>query len=231
MKKHRILLAEDDPNLGQLLSEYIEVKGYAVELHPDGVLALEAFEKSEFDLCILDVMMPRKDGFTLARDIRKQNEVIPILFLTARNMIDDKIEGFSLGGDDYLTKPFSMEELLMRVKSLLRRSAILQGNPKAETSQFEFGDFRFDYATRQLTHAGKAKRLTTRESELLRLLCLHQNQILKREEALKKIWGDDSYFNARSMDVFITKLRKYLKADPRLEIMNVHGMGYKLITP
>ncbi|HHG86543.1 MAG TPA: response regulator transcription factor, partial [Bacteroidetes bacterium] len=186
-----------------------------------------AFEHAEYDLCILDVMMPRKDGFAVAQEIRKQNTEIPILFLTARNLLADKMQGFGLGGDDYLTKPFSMEELLLRIKALLRRR---QGSAAAQAvSQFQLGKFSFDYVTRQLQWDDGAKRLTSREAELLRLLCLNMNQVLKRQDALLSIWGDDSYFNARSMDVFITKLRKYLKADPALEIMNVHGMGYKLI--
>ena len=227
MIKYRILLAEDDPNLGTILCEYLGVKGYATELFQNGDAALLAFEHAEYDLCILDVMMPRKDGFAVAQEIRKQNTEIPILFLTARNLLADKMQGFGLGGDDYLTKPFSMEELLLRIKALLRRR---QGSAAAQAvSQFQLGKFSFDYVTRQLQWDDGAKRLTSREAELLRLLCLNMNQVLKRQDALLSIWGDDSYFNARSMDVFITKLRKYLKADPALEIMNVHGMGYKLI--
>ena len=230
MSKHKILLVEDDINLGTILREYLEVKGYEVDLSRDGEAALAQFNQKEYEIFILDVMLPKMDGFSLAKEIRAVNDLTPILFLTARNMLEDKAEGFNLGGDDYLTKPFSMEELLLRIKALLRRA---QKNPvtsqNSDQTSFDIGAFHFDYATRRLTIDGESRRVTSRESELLRLLCLHMNDILKREVALKMIWGDDSYFNARSMDVFITKLRKYLKADGNVEIMNVHGMGYKLV--
>ncbi|MEM7040592.1 MAG: response regulator transcription factor [Bacteroidota bacterium] len=231
MHKQRLLLVEDDPNLGSILQEYLGVKGYDVTLSRDGEAGLKDFGEGGFAACILDVMMPKKDGFTLARDIRKVDQQTPILFLTAKNMIADKAEGFGLGGDDYLTKPFSMEELLLRINALLRRSGQAQTEAsEAEQTAFQIGAFHFDYATRRLAKEGdEGKRVTSREAELLKLLCLHMNDILKREVALKLIWGDDSYFNARSMDVFITKLRKYLKGDERVEIMNVHGMGYKLV--
>lgn len=225
----RILLSEDDKNLGSLLKDYLQVKGHDVHLATDGDYAWESFSHKDFDICILDVMMPKKDGFTLAKDIRNVNKSIPILFLTARDGLEDKIEGFSLGGDDYLTKPFSMEELQLRIGALMRRggqeSEIVQEN----TDEFTIGEYHFHYPTRSLSLGDDSKRLTSRESELLRLLCMHKNQVLKRETALKLIWGDDSYFNARSMDVFITKLRKYLKSDEHIEIMNVHGEGYKLL--
>lgn len=227
MKQPSILLVEDDPNLGTILTKYLEVKGYDVELATDGEAGLEAWQGGKFDACVFDVMLPKKDGFTLAREVRSKDEHIPILFLTAKNMIEAKTEGFNLGGDDYLTKPFSMEELLLRIKSLLRRSSQPAINPGQE--QFTIGKFEFDFAHRELKIGAESRRITSREADLLKMLCLYQNQILKREEALMSIWGDDSYFNARSMDVFITKLRKYLKADDKVEIMNVHGTGYKLL--
>ncbi len=226
----RLLLVEDDPNLGEILAEFLTVKGNEVTRATDGEAGLQAWKNGKFDLCILDVMLPKKDGFDLARDIRKVDQQIPILFLTAKNMLEAKAEGFGLGGDDYLTKPFSVEELLLRIKALLRRSS--PSNTTTVTSEketFKLGNFEFDFTYRELKIGKEVKRITSREADLLRLLCLHQNQILKREDALKQIWGDDSYFNARSMDVFITKLRKYLKDDPKIEIMNVHGTGYKLL--
>jgi DNA-binding response OmpR family regulator len=231
---HKLLLVEDDANLGGILNEYLQVKGFTTEWSKDGVAALAAWRKGEFDLCILDVMLPKKDGFSLAEDIRKTDQHTPILFLTARNLIADKSRGFGIGGDDYLTKPFSMEELLLRIGALLRRAGetgSVNGfsDAKKEASAFDIGAFHFDFPTRQLAFAGVQKRITSREADLLRLLCLRMNNILPREEALLKIWGDDSYFNARSMDVFITKLRKHLKSDPNIEIMNVHGTGYKLM--
>jgi DNA-binding response OmpR family regulator len=230
MKQARILLAEDDPNLGRILREYLEVKGFDAALHTDGAAALAAFELGTWDLCILDVMLPKQDGFAVARAIRRHDQQVPILFLTARGSLDDKYEGFSIGGDDYLTKPFSMEELLLRIRALLRRAVAANG-PTSDTpsSRFTLGAYVFDYPTRELLHDGQVQRLTSREAELLRLLCQQQGEVLRRETALRLIWGDDSYFNARSMDVFITKLRKYLKADPHIELMNVHGMGYKLL--
>lgn len=229
MSKNRILLVEDDPNLGSLLQEYLQVKNYEVQLARDGEAGWEAYKNNSFDICIFDVMLPKKDGFTLAKEIRAENTQLPIVFLTAKGMIEDKIEGFNLGADDYLTKPFSMEELLLRLKAVLKRSASSAINADAPKDQFEIASFSFDYSTRNLTREGETRRITSREAELLRLLCINKNELLSREEALKLIWGDDSYFNARSMDVFITKLRKYLRPDTSIEIMNVHGTGYKLI--
>ncbi len=226
----KLLLVEDDPNLGEILAEFLTVKGHAVTRATDGEAGLQAWKSGKFDLCILDVMLPKKDGFDLARDIRKVDQQVPILFLTAKNMLEAKAEGFGLGGDDYLTKPFSVEELLLRIKALLRRSTTSTTTlVTSEKETFKLGKFDFDFTYRELKLGKEVKRITSREADLLRLLCLHQNQILKREDALKQIWGDDSYFNARSMDVFITKLRKYLKDDPQIEIMNVHGTGYKLL--
>ena len=228
MKK--ILLVEDDPNLGLLLKEYLQLKGkFEVVRCSDGDEALQAFTKQPFDICILDVMMPKKDGFTLGKEIRKINEHIPLIFATAKTMIEDKTEAFTLGGDDYITKPFRIEELLLRINALLKR---VSENKNDETSvqqrSFQIGDFVFDVAAQQITYKENTQRLSTKEAELLKLLCQKQNQVLTREEALLAIWHDDNYFNGRSMDVFLSKLRKYLKADPKVEIMNVHGRGYKL---
>lgn len=221
----KILLAEDDPNLSTLLEEYLNLKGFDVTLSLDGDDAFNSFQSGTFDLCLLDVMMPKKDGFTLARDIRKHNPDIPIIFLTAKSMKEDKIEGFNLGADDYITKPFSMEELLARINAVLRR---VNSQNSFEPSTYEFGNFFLDYDHQLLKIDDQTINLTTKESELLKLLCVYMNKVLERDVALNKIWGNDSYFTARSMDVFITKLRKYLKADPRVQIINIHGTGYKL---
>lgn len=225
--KARILLAEDDRNLGSLLREYLIAKNYKVVLQPDGEKALEAFRQEPFDICLLDVMMPMKDGFTLAGDIRGLNKTVPFIFLTAKSQQADVIEGLMLGADDYIVKPFSMHELLLRVEAILRRTQV--GSSEAAPALFEIGQYQFD-AMKQVLFLGPSERkLTTKEAELLRLLCLNKNDILERNYALKQVWQDDSYFNARSMDVYITKLRKHLKDDPRIQILNVHGRGYKLI--
>ncbi len=228
MKK--VLLVEDDPNLGQLLQEYLQLKGkFEVVRCSDGDEGLIAFTKEVFDICILDVMMPKKDGFTLGKEIRKINPHIPLIFATAKTMIEDKTEAFTLGGDDYITKPFRIEELLLRINALLKRvSEHKNEETSVQPSSFNIGDFVFDVAAQQITYKENTQRLSTKEAELLKLLCQKQNQVLTREEALLAIWHDDNYFNGRSMDVFLSKLRKYLKADPRVEIMNVHGRGYKL---
>lgn len=225
--KVRVLLAEDDTNLGLILKEYLAVKNYAVDLYPDGEQAFRAFQQNPYDICILDVMMPLKDGFRLAKDIRELNKTIPFLFVTARSMQEDVLEGFRLGADDYIPKPFSMQELLLRVEAVLRRthpSLAEEGG-----TVFEIGQFEFDPVKQILRHQTNEQKLTTKESELLQLLCLNKNDILERNYALKQVWKDDSYFNARSMDVYITKLRKHLKDDPSIQILNVHGKGYKLI--
>lgn len=227
-KAARILLAEDDMNLGSLLKEYLEIKGYEVILVRNGEEAVEKAIREKFDILILDVMMPKKDGFRAARDIRKINDQVPIIFLTAKALKEDKIEGFESGADDYLTKPFSMEELLMRVKAVLKRS--LPATPvQPQKSKYTIGKLNFDYDLQALSVDGHEFKLSTKEADLLNLLCSHQNNILLREEALMKVWGDDDYFTARSMDVYITKLRKYLRHDPAVQIMNVHGKGYKLM--
>ena len=226
MDKTRILLAEDDKNLGSLLKEYLNAKGYETELFSDGNKAYRGFIKEYFNLCLLDVMMPEKDGFTLAKEIRQINNEIPILFLTAKSMKEDILEGFSIGADDYITKPFSMEELLYRIEAILRRTKqdILQ-----ENKPFPIGKYLFDTQNQFLKKGNEKKKLTTKESELLKLLCNNKNKVLERNFTLRTIWIDDNYFNARSMDVYITKLRKYLKDDPSIQIINVHGKGFKLI--
>ncbi|MDA3954808.1 MAG: response regulator transcription factor [Bacteroidales bacterium] len=223
----KVLLAEDDENLGALLREYLIAKGLKTDLFVNGVLALEGFKKDKYDLCILDVMMPKMDGFTLAREIKKINAKVPFIFLTAKSLKDDVIEGFTLGADDYMTKPFSMEELLFRIKAILRRT---NSNNASETNEtFIIGDYEFDSQKQILKYGDKQQKLTTKESDLLRLLCNNMNNVLERNFALKIIWQEDSYFNARSMDVYITKLRKYLKEDSSVQILNIHGKGYKLI--
>lgn len=227
----KILLAEDDPNLGDILKEYLELKGkFQVTLCTDGEEALRVFNREQFDLCILDVMMPKKDGFTLGKDIRKVNDTIPIIFATAKGMMEDKTIAFGLGGDDYITKPFRVEELLLRINALLKRSINKeQPEPEETATTFEIGEYFFDYMSQVIKRKGEQQKLSTKEAELLRMLCLKKNDVLTREEALLKIWHDDNYFNGRSMDVFLSKLRKYLKEDPNVEIVNVHGKGYKLL--
>lgn len=227
-EKLTILLCEDDENLGMLLREYLNAKGYNAELCPDGEAGYKAFLKNKYDLCVFDVMMPKMDGFTLAQEIRKVNTEIPIIFLTAKTLKEDVLEGFKIGADDYLTKPFSMEELTFRIEAILRR---VRGKKNKESSVYMVGRFTFDTQKQTLTIGDKQVKLTTKESELLALLCAHANEILQRDFALKTIWVDDNYFNARSMDVYITKLRKHLKDDESVEIINIHGKGYKLIIP
>jgi DNA-binding response OmpR family regulator len=224
----RLLLCEDDPNLGSLLAQYLGAKGYAVELRPDGQQGWEAYRQGGFDLLLLDVMMPLKDGFTLAREIRVKDDRTPIIFLTAKSMKQDTIQGFQSGADDYLTKPFSMEELLLRVSAVLKRSKGPTGATEVPREQV-VGRFRFDVRKQVLVIDEQERKLTTKESDLLRLLCEHRNGLLSRNDALKHVWGDDNYFNGRSMDVYIAKLRKYLKDDPAVEILNVHGKGFRLV--
>jgi DNA-binding response OmpR family regulator len=225
--KTRLLLAEDDFNLGSLLQDYLEMEGFEVKLCRDGEEALEAFKEKLFDLCIFDVMMPKKDGFLLAKEIRVNNKTIPILFLTAKSLVDDKIHGFKLGADDYITKPFNEEELVYRIKAILKRSSISVPNDLEETI-FTIGKYTFDYSLQLLKIEGDERRITARESEILKLLYLKKNNILRREEALIAIWGENDYFHGRSFDVFITKLRKYLKKDTQIKIENVHGVGFML---
>lgn len=225
-EKIKILLCEDDENLGMLLREFLQAKGFNADLFPDGDKGYKAFLKGKYDLCVLDVMMPKKDGFTLAQEIRNVNGEVPIIFLTAKNLKDDILEGFKIGADDYITKPFSMEELVVRIDAILRR---VKGKKDREKTLYRIGKFTFDTQKQVLVDGDNTQKLTTKESELLALLCSHVNDILERNFALKTIWVDDNYFNARSMDVYITKLRKLLKGDPSIEIINIHGKGYKLI--
>ncbi len=227
----RILLAEDDPNLGSLLQEYLTLKGFEADLTRDGNEALDFFVKQPYDLCIFDVMMPKKDGFTLAKEVRMADADVPIIFLTAKAMKEDTLQGFRVGADDYLTKPFSMEELLARMKAVLRRSQV-PGNGAPAPRQpevFTISSYIFDADRQTLTNGVENFKLTGRESELLKLFAQHLNQPLSRSYALKAIWGDDSYFNARSMDVYITKLRKYLRHDANIQILNMHGEGFKMM--
>lgn len=229
--KLKILLCEDDENLGMLLREYLQAKEYSATLCPDGEIGYKEFLKDKYDICVLDVMMPKKDGFTLAQEIRQANAEMPIIFLTAKTLKEDILEGFKIGADDYITKPFSMEELVFRIEAILRR---VRGKKSKESTLYHIGRFSFDTQKQLLTldnDPDKQTKLTTKENELLALLCAHANEILQRDFALKTIWIDDNYFNARSMDVYITKLRKHLKADDQIEIINIHGKGYKLITP
>ncbi len=226
-QKTKLLLAEDDENLGLLLKEYLVAKGYDAELYPDGEAAYKGFMKAHYDICILDIMMPKKDGFTLAKDIRIVDPDIPVIFLTAKNLKEDVLEGFKLGADDYITKPFSMEELIMRIEAILRRTS--QEGLSNSQQIFTLGRYTFDTRKQTLSEGENTVKLTTKESDLLKLLCQNANKVLERNYALKSIWIDDNYFNARSMDVYITKLRKHLKEEPTIEIINVHGKGYKLI--
>jgi len=229
-RKTKVLLCEDDPNLGTLLKEYLNAKGFDAELATDGVEGAKMFKRSSYDFILLDVMMPLKDGFTLAKEIREEDKHTPILFLTAKSMKEDALEGFRSGADDYITKPFSMEELLARMTAILRRTSALP-DENDETVQYNIGKYVFDYNKQKLSFASKETKLTTKENELLYLLCKNKNNIMERSYALKAIWGDDNYFNGRSMDVYIAKLRKHLKNDENVEILNIHGRGFKLLSP
>ncbi len=228
-----ILLVEDDQNFGDVLRSYLEMHEYNVELAKDGEEGLRKYNTGEYALCILDVMMPIKDGFTLAKEIREKDKDIPIIFLTAKSLKEDVLEGFKIGADDYITKPFNSEELLLRVQAILRRSGAKQ-EVEEDIKEFNLGDYHFNYPLRILTHTGAdgnihKDNLSPKEAHLLRMFCLHKNDVLARSKALTKIWGEDNYFTARSMDVFVTKLRKYLKRDEKLEIVNIHGNGFRLI--
>jgi DNA-binding response OmpR family regulator len=227
MKNKKVLLAEDDNNLGNLLRNYLIMKNYETTLSVNGKEALSEFSRGSFDICILDIMMPEMDGIKLAGEIRKLRPQIPVIFLTAKNQKEDVIEGFRTGADDYITKPFSMEELIYRMEAILRRTSEPAVPRKEE--MYKIGDYTFDTLKQLLTYRDQTIKLTTKESELLDLLCRHKNEVLERNYALKAIWIDDNYFNARSMDVYITKLRKYLKKDTSVKILNVHGKGYKLL--
>jgi two-component system OmpR family response regulator len=224
----KILLVEDDQNFGDVLRSYLEMHDYDITLATDGEAGYKAFHQAKYDLCIFDVMMPKKDGFTLAADVRETDKTTPIVFLTAKSMKDDVINGFRLGADDYITKPFSSEELLYRIQAILKRS---QPSDSRNEDQKEFiiGKFHFDYPTRILTGGSNNEKLSPKEAQLLRLFCLYMNEVLPRSIALTQIWGEDNYFTARSMDVFVTKLRKYLSEDKNIEIVNIHGNGFQLL--
>lgn len=227
MSNIKILLAEDDINLGNILKNYLNAKTYNTTLCLNGSQALDAFAEDNYGLCIFDIMMPEMDGLTLAREIRLSDSEVPIIFLTAKNQQEDVLEGFKSGADDYITKPFSMDELLYRIEAILRRTAGPSLNKKEDT--YIIGEYTFDPVKQILSHKNVPAKLTTKESELLELLCRNGNEMLERNYALKTIWVDDNYFNARSMDVYITRLRKYLRKDPSVKILNIHGKGYKLI--
>lgn len=225
-KKLTILLAEDDVNLGQLLSTYLKSKNFDVTLATDGQIALDAFNNGKFNFCIFDVMMPKLDGFSLAKEVRELDKKIPILFLTAKDLKEDKLEGFASGADDYLTKPFSMEELIARINAISRRTGT---EDSEESGEMYVGTIKYEPELRLLHTEGEAKKLTTKENQLLELLVKNKNEVLDRQATLRAVWGDDNYFNGRSMDVYIAKLRKLLKEDPTIEIMNIHGKGFKLL--
>jgi len=221
----KILLVEDDPSLGFVIKDNLLINGYDVTLCQDGEEAERLFDPATFNLCIFDVMLPKKDGFSLARSVRALDKSIPILFLTAKSMTQDKLEGFRAGADDYITKPFSLEELLFRIEVFLKRGNVhADGNVKV----FFLGQYQFDFSNLTLTNGVREKSLTQKEADVLRLLYQERHRVLKREEILRKVWGDDDYFMGRSMDVFISKLRKYLKEDPSIHIVNYHGVGFKL---
>ncbi|MDQ2658067.1 MAG: response regulator transcription factor [Bacteroidota bacterium] len=224
MERKKILLVEDDPSLGYVIQDNLALKGYEVTLCTDGFEGEQAFVESPFHLCILDVMLPKKDGFSLARNIREKNREVPIIFLTAKTMLEDKLNGFRTGADDYITKPFSLEELFYRVEVFLRRT---RDNP-LEDEVMNVGKFQFDPFSFILRCNGDEKTLTQKEAEVLKLLYRNRDRVLKREEILTEVWGNDDYFMGRSMDVFISKLRKYLKTDPDIQIVNYHGVGFRL---
>jgi len=229
---YKILLVEDDQNFGDVLRSYLEMHEYEIILAQNGELGLDAYGKEKFDLCIFDVMMPKMDGFSLAREIREKDTDMPIIFLTAKTMKDDVLEGFKIGADDYISKPFNSEELLFRIQAVLKRSR-KKKDPREDIQEFDIGKFHFNYPVRILSYIESGEtfkeKLSPKEAHLLRMFCIYKNEVLQRSEALTKIWGEDNYFTARSMDVFVTKLRKYLKSDSNIEIVNIHGNGFQLI--
>lgn len=227
-EKPTILLVEDDQNLGFVVQDMLKRKGYTVHLARDGKEGLKRFNEQPYDLCVLDVMLPQKDGLSLAEDIRTVNPQVPIVFLTAKGQTEDRIAGLKAGGDDYLTKPFSHDELVLRIEAILRRTLGRTDDPRAR-DRFEIGSFTYDHRNMVLSHASGERKLTRKEGEVLRLLCVHREQVLPRELVLNMVWGDDTYFLGRSLDVFISRLRKYLKPDPAVRIVNVHGVGFKLV--
>lgn len=228
MESKKILLVEDDPNFGTVLKDYLTLNDYNVTHAKDGIEGLIMFKNTDYDLCILDVMMPRKDGFSLAQDIRGTNKEVPIIFLTAKTLKEDVLKGYAVGADDYLNKPFDSEVLLLKIQAIIQRKTV---ESVADSNQFEFeiGSFKLNSKLRFLTHGETQIKLSPKENDLLRLLALHINDLMPREIALTKIWRDDNYFTSRSMDVYIAKLRKYLKLDPKVEILNIHGEGFRLV--
>jgi len=228
-KKPKILLCEDDTNLGMVLKNYLELNDFEVTLERDGRLGLAAFQREHVDLCLLDVMMPHMDGFTLAEEIRDVNPDVPLFFISAKTMKEDIIQGYKLGADDYITKPFDSEVLLLKIRAILKRNDDL--NKEADNKEFDLGSYHFHPKLRQLVHNGQTQTLSPKENELLKMLAEHLNDLLPREAAIKKIWGSDTYFNGRSMDVYIAKLRKYLRDDTNIEIVNIHGNGFRLVAP
>lgn len=226
--KASILLVEDDQNLGFVVRDVLQLNGYEVDWQKDGTTGIKSFFEKGFDLCILDVMLPSKDGFTVATELRELDKDIPIIFLTAKTMQDDRIKGYKAGADDYITKPFSTEEFLLRVEAVLKR-CFDNGQPTGRKDVFNIGNYVFDYANQTLTIGKNERTLTKREADVLKLLFINRNEVLARETALRLIWGSDDYFTGRSMDVFITRLRKYLKEDPEVTIDNVHGVGFKMV--
>ena len=228
-RKYKVLLCEDDTNLGMVLKNYLELNDYDVILERDGRLGLAAFQREKFDICLLDVMMPNMDGFTLAEEVRDVDPDMPLFFLSAKTMKEDIIAGYKLGADDYITKPFDSEVLLLKIKAILKRNE--EENRINENIEFDLGSYHFNPRLRALGHNGIVQTLSPKENELLKMLAEHKNDLLAREQALKKIWGSDTYFNGRSMDVYIAKLRKYLKDDSNIEIVNIHGNGFRLVAP
>ena len=229
---NKILYAEDEESLAMIVKDTMEVRGYEVTWCKDGKAALAAFNHEKPDICVFDIMMPEMDGITLAKEVRKIDNLVPIVFLSAKSQTTDVLEGFESGANDYIKKPFSIEELLIRIKSILSRDQLIAHEAPTDSNTFIIGDFTFNYASQELYYKSeKTHKLTSKENEILRMLCEHKNEILKRKIVLDELWGDDGFFTARSMDVFITKLRKYLKNDSRIEIINVRGVGFKFLAP
>ena len=226
-KKFKVLLCEDDSNLGLVLKNYLELDEYEVTLERDGRLGLAAFQREKFDLCLLDVMMPHVDGFTLAEEIRDIDPDVPLFFLSAKTLKEDIIHGYKLGADDYITKPFDSDVLMLKIKAIIKRNE--EDNKISDNQEYELGTYHFNPKLRELTHGALVQVLSPKENELLKMLSEHKNDLLTREKALKKIWGSDTYFNGRSMDVYIAKLRKFLKEDTQIEIVNIHGNGFRLV--
>ncbi len=226
-QKPKVLLCEDDPNLGNVLKNYLELNDYDVTLERDGRLGLAAFQREKFEICLLDIMMPHMDGFQLAEEIRDIDPDVPLFFLSAKTMKEDIIQGYKLGADDYITKPFDSEVLLMKIKAILKRNE--EQNRESDNAEFDLGKYHFNPKLRELSFGDNKYTLSPKENDLLKMLSEYKNDLLPRDQALKKIWGSDTYFNGRSMDVYIAKLRKYLKEDTTIEIVNIHGNGFRLV--